>query len=204
MLSVQQDSIKYHFLSLWYDLTWDWAQISRAIGKHSNHYANVRTLASLYAVLSSPKILLVSSGRVYPTFCLTLIRALAAFVALLQLPYCLAAAKALPNYIRDDLLNKHIRILHHLNSCRPNLLCLPWEFIYLTFVFDGLNQSLKFRWFLFKNRHSQPSRSSDIYLIHSVYESITTTTKKPKKNNNKNNQNMPARPWQTKIRLYKI
>ena len=41
MLSVKQDSIKSHFLSLWYDLTWDWAQISRAIGEHSNHYANV-------------------------------------------------------------------------------------------------------------------------------------------------------------------
>ena len=42
MLSAKQDSIKYHFLSLWYDSTWDWTQISRAIGEHSNHYANVR------------------------------------------------------------------------------------------------------------------------------------------------------------------
>ena len=31
MLSVKQDSIKYHFLSLWYDSTWDWTQVSRAI-----------------------------------------------------------------------------------------------------------------------------------------------------------------------------
>ena len=36
MLSVKQGSIKYHFLSLWYDATWDWTQVSRAIGEHSN------------------------------------------------------------------------------------------------------------------------------------------------------------------------
>ena len=36
MLSVKQGSIKYHFLSLWYDSTWDWTQVSRAIGEHSN------------------------------------------------------------------------------------------------------------------------------------------------------------------------
>ena len=39
MLSVKQGGIKYHFLSLWYDLTWDWTQVSRAIGEHSNRYA---------------------------------------------------------------------------------------------------------------------------------------------------------------------
>ena len=42
MMSVKQGSIKFHFLSLWYDLICDWTQISWAIGKHSNHYANVR------------------------------------------------------------------------------------------------------------------------------------------------------------------
>ena len=42
MLSVRQEGIKYHFLSLWYDSTWDWTQVSRTIGEHSNHYANVR------------------------------------------------------------------------------------------------------------------------------------------------------------------
>ena len=40
MLSVKQGSIKYHFLSLWYDSTWDWTGVSQAIGKYSNHYAN--------------------------------------------------------------------------------------------------------------------------------------------------------------------
>ena len=35
MLSVKQGGIKYHFLSLWYDSTWDWTLVSRAIGKHS-------------------------------------------------------------------------------------------------------------------------------------------------------------------------
>ena len=39
MLSVKLGSIKYHFLSLWYDSTRDWTQVSRAIGEHSNHYA---------------------------------------------------------------------------------------------------------------------------------------------------------------------
>ena len=34
MLSVKQGGIKYHFLSLWYDSTWDWTQVSRAIGEH--------------------------------------------------------------------------------------------------------------------------------------------------------------------------
>ena len=38
MLSVKQGGIKYHFLSLWYDPTWDWTQVSRAIGEHSNRY----------------------------------------------------------------------------------------------------------------------------------------------------------------------
>ena len=41
MLSVKQGGIKYHFLSLWYDSTWDWTQVSRAIGEHSNCKANV-------------------------------------------------------------------------------------------------------------------------------------------------------------------
>ena len=31
MLSVKQGGIKYHFLSLWYDSTWDWTLVSRAI-----------------------------------------------------------------------------------------------------------------------------------------------------------------------------
>ena len=30
MLSVKQGGIKYHFLSLWYDSTWDWTPVSRA------------------------------------------------------------------------------------------------------------------------------------------------------------------------------
>ena len=44
MLSVEQGDIKYHFLSLWYDSTWYWTQVSRAIGKHSNHHPNVDLL----------------------------------------------------------------------------------------------------------------------------------------------------------------
>ena len=30
------------FFSLWYDSTWDWTQVSRAIGEHSKQHANVR------------------------------------------------------------------------------------------------------------------------------------------------------------------
>ena len=41
MLSVKQGRIKYHFLSLWYDLIWDWTQVSQAIGEHSHYQSNV-------------------------------------------------------------------------------------------------------------------------------------------------------------------
>ena len=34
MLSVEQGGIKYHFLSLWYNSTWDWTPVSRVIGEH--------------------------------------------------------------------------------------------------------------------------------------------------------------------------
>ena len=37
MLSVKQGSIKYYFLSIWYDSTWDWTLIYRAIGEHYTH-----------------------------------------------------------------------------------------------------------------------------------------------------------------------
>ena len=42
MLSVKQGIIKYHFLSLWYDLTWDWTQVSQArdIGPAVRVFAN--------------------------------------------------------------------------------------------------------------------------------------------------------------------
>ena len=38
MLSVKQDSFKYHFFSLWYDSTWDWTQLSQAIGDAKENY----------------------------------------------------------------------------------------------------------------------------------------------------------------------
>ena len=42
MLSVKQGSIKYHFLSLWYDSTWDWTKVSRTIGEHYIYiYVNI-------------------------------------------------------------------------------------------------------------------------------------------------------------------
>ena len=33
MLNVKQGGIKYIFLSLWYDSTWDWTPVSWAIGE---------------------------------------------------------------------------------------------------------------------------------------------------------------------------
>ena len=44
MLSAKQGGIKYHFLSLWYDSTWDWTQVSRTIGEHSNPLVNMTIL----------------------------------------------------------------------------------------------------------------------------------------------------------------
>ena len=40
MLSVKQDGIKYHFLSLWYDSIMDWTPVFRTMGEHSTHEAN--------------------------------------------------------------------------------------------------------------------------------------------------------------------
>ena len=37
MMSIKQGGIKYHFLSLWYDLNWDWTQVVHAIDEHSTH-----------------------------------------------------------------------------------------------------------------------------------------------------------------------
>ena len=53
MLSVKEGSIKYHFLSFWYDSTCDWTEVSRAIGEHSNHYANVRLDSNINEPASS-------------------------------------------------------------------------------------------------------------------------------------------------------
>ena len=57
MLSVKQGGIKYHFLSLWYDPTWDWTQVSRATGEHSNPHANVNH----YSMIIVMNLLLVQS-----------------------------------------------------------------------------------------------------------------------------------------------
>ena len=44
MLNVKQGGIKYHFLSLCYDSTWNWTPVSQTIGEHSTHYANKHIL----------------------------------------------------------------------------------------------------------------------------------------------------------------
>ena len=40
ILSVKQRWIKYHFLSLWCNSTWDWTSVSRTIGEYSTHLTN--------------------------------------------------------------------------------------------------------------------------------------------------------------------
>ena len=47
-LSVKQGSIKYHFLSLWYDSTWDWRPVFRVIGEHSDHYIYIYIYIYMY------------------------------------------------------------------------------------------------------------------------------------------------------------
>ena len=42
ILSVKQDFIKYHFLSLWYDSTWHRTPVSRAIGKNKSSHGRKR------------------------------------------------------------------------------------------------------------------------------------------------------------------
>ena len=40
MENVNQEGIKYHFLSFWYDLTWDWTPVYQTIGEHSTPLTN--------------------------------------------------------------------------------------------------------------------------------------------------------------------
>ena len=40
MLSIKQGGIKYEFLSVWDDSTWDWNLVAWTIGEHSNNYVN--------------------------------------------------------------------------------------------------------------------------------------------------------------------
>ena len=47
LLSVKQGGIKYHFWSLWYDATWNWTQVSWAIGEHSINKANEPVLQTI-------------------------------------------------------------------------------------------------------------------------------------------------------------
>ena len=58
MLSIKQDSIKYNFLSLWYNSTWDWTQFSRAIDKHSKQISDIKHFLSYSWILRLLKIYL--------------------------------------------------------------------------------------------------------------------------------------------------
>ena len=48
MLSVKQEGIKYHFLSLWCDSTWDWTPVSQAIGEHLASETRVQSQVESY------------------------------------------------------------------------------------------------------------------------------------------------------------
>ena len=50
----QQGAIKYHFLSLWYDLTWDWTLVSWTISEHSTHYQVIGVVAIEKGAFGSP------------------------------------------------------------------------------------------------------------------------------------------------------
>ena len=52
MLCVKQRSIKSHFLSLWYDSTWDWTLVSSTIGEQSTHSANGPVIRPSWAYLT--------------------------------------------------------------------------------------------------------------------------------------------------------
>ena len=43
-MSGKQGGIKFHFLSLWYDSTWDWTSVFRAVGEHST----TKPMAGMY------------------------------------------------------------------------------------------------------------------------------------------------------------
>ena len=49
--SVPYNAEYYFFLSLWYDSSWDWILVSRAIGEHSTHYANGSLIFIEYSYL---------------------------------------------------------------------------------------------------------------------------------------------------------
>ena len=62
MLSVKQGGIKHHFLSLWYDSTWDWTQVSRAIGQ------KIQTWGNCDEFISAKNIIFVSSNDLHVWF----------------------------------------------------------------------------------------------------------------------------------------
>ena len=72
MLSVKQGGIKYHFLSLWYDSTWDWTQVSRAIGE-PNQTELIITNNGWYAIKPNQTELIINQSH-YRWFSFTLKR----------------------------------------------------------------------------------------------------------------------------------
>ena len=73
MLTGKQGGIKYHFLSLWYDLTWDWTQVPQAIGKHSNHYANIQYCWRIQCILAYFLKTPAAADSGHPVYTLTLV-----------------------------------------------------------------------------------------------------------------------------------
>ena len=46
--SVKQRGIKYHFLSLWYDSTWDWRLVCWTTAEYCNHYIYIYIYICIY------------------------------------------------------------------------------------------------------------------------------------------------------------
>ena len=53
MLSAKQGGIKYHFLSLLYDSTWDWTLVSRTIGEHFTPWVKNKRIITIRNMFSN-------------------------------------------------------------------------------------------------------------------------------------------------------
>ena len=51
MMIVKQSGIMYHFLSLWYDSTWNWTPISRTIDEHYNIMTFTIIISTIFLIV---------------------------------------------------------------------------------------------------------------------------------------------------------
>ena len=53
MQIVKQGGTKYHFLSFWYNTTWDSTPVFQTIGEHCDHYANKKYIYIYIYILNT-------------------------------------------------------------------------------------------------------------------------------------------------------